>query len=605
MNQRPSPQDQRNLVVAIILSLAIMIGWQWFYEKPRVERLRAEKRVEALKEAPAATTANTAPAALPVPSDIKPRDATVANGARVVIDTPSLAGSINLTGARFDDLELKKYYTTLAHDKTVSLLSPDHTEAPYYVENGWLASDKNLKLPDSSTLWKADHDQLTPAQPVTLSWNNGQGVTFDMKISVDDNYLFTITRTVINHTDKAVSVFPFARIQRPHIPNLATANPNTAVTYRGEHAQFILHEGPLGFFNQKLQQTKYGDLTKDKAAAQEMHSTGGWLGITDKYWLVAMVPDQTAPVTARFVRDGQLVETGSWPFHKVAADQRDFQVDYRAQAVTAPPQGSISDISKLFAGAKVMKLLDAYTKAGIPRLDLAIDYGWFFLITRPLFHFLSWLGHSLGNFGLAIIAFTIIVRMAMYPIVSKSFHSMQKMKIAGPKMKELQAKYKGDPVKLQAEMAAFYKREKVNPVAGCLPLFIQIPVFFSLYKVLFVTIEMRQAPFFGWLKDLSAPDPSNIFTLFGLIPWVPPYNLHMGILPILFGATMALQMQLGMAQTPTMDPTQQQMMKIMPLLMVVIFANFPAGLVFYYVLSNTISIIQQWYMRRHARALLP
>lgn len=577
--------EQKNLILAIGLSLAVMLGYNFFVERPQLEKLRDQALARHAALAPIVQTA------LPV---VAPplREEVVGKDARLPITTPSLKGTLNLKGARLDDLQLEKYYTTLEHTDHVTLLSPIGTAEPYYIEHGWLA-DGNVRTPNTDSLWETDAKELTPGAPITLQWDNGEGLIFIKTISVDENYLFTITQRVENHLKAAVTLYPYARIMRLHhaeIPGVPAHPPQNAITF----------EGLLGVLGGEYHGAKYDELTQKRELGEETQNyqgTGGWLGITDKYWFTALVPDQHRQVDARFVRTGDAPLVGMWPFRHVEHDTRDFQTDYRAAPITIAPGTSGEDASHFFAGAKEMKWLDTYEKnPGIPRFDLAVDFGWFYIITKPFFYLLAWLGQHVGNFGAAIILFTFLVRGAMFPVAAQSYRSMQKMKVAGPKMKELQEKYKNDPAKLQGEMMAFYRKEKLNPMAGCLPMLIQIPVFLSLYKVLYVTLEMRQAPFVGYLRDLSVADPSNIVNLFGLLPFTPPAALHIGILPILMGITSWLQMR--MTPMPSADATQKQMFAMMPWMMMIMLAGLPAGLLLYWISSNLLGILQQWLIRR-------
>ena len=578
-------QDQKNLIAAIGLSLLVLLGYHYFIERPRLEKMRDLATQEAARTPAPVTAAKPVIAAPETREDIL--DKTVR---RIPITTPSVTGTINLKGARFDDLQLAKYFTTLEHQEKVILLSPVGTEAPYYIEQGWLA--ENIKTPDANSVWQSDDKELTPAKPITLRWQNGEGLTFIKTISVDDNYMFTVAQKIENGSGKEVVLFPYARIMRLHHEN--TENSHTIDSSMG-----LVTQGLLGVLDGEYQSAKYDELTEKSELKEETRSftsTGGWLGITDKYWFTALVPNQEKPITARYVRTGEKVMGGTWPFRHTAEDNRDFQADWRGEAVKVAAGATAEDTSSFYAGAKVVRILDGYEKSmHIPRFDLAVDFGWFYILTKPFFYLLTWLGQHVGNFGLAIIVFTLIIRVAMFPIAAQSYHSMEKMKIAGPKMKELQAKYKSDPAKLQGEMMAFYKKKKVNPMAGCLPMLIQIPIFFSLYKVLYVTLEMRHAEFFWAWKDLSAPDPTNLFNLFGLLPFTPPAILHLGLLPLLMGLTTWLQMKLQ--PTPT-DPTQKQIMAMMPWMMMIMMAGFPAGLLVYWTFSNIIAIAQQWWMTR-------
>lgn len=573
--------DQRNLIIAIVLSVAVLVGFQYLYEGPRLDKMRAENaarqtEVQAAPADPAAASAQ-APAAQPARDTARDRAELVAEqtaaGARVRIDTPALHGSINLRGARLDDLTLARYRETV--DPTspeIVLLSPSGTENAYFAEGGWLARGSSVKVPGADTVWTAPAGAvLKPDQPVTLSWDNGEGLVFERTYAVDDKFMFTVTQRVRNEGASAVSLSPYALASRSGTPHTL--------------GYYILHEGPLGVFNGRLNEKKYADLQKGAAPIVEK-TTGGWIGITDKYWLVSVIPDQTEPVTARFVGD----ERGGQPRYQV-----DIAGDFREAA----PGATIESTSRVFAGAKLVKLFDAYAeKLGIQKFDLAIDFGWFYFLTKPFFYAIDWIAGKIGNFGIAILCFTVIVKALFFPLANKSYRSMSKMKALQPRMKELRERCGDDKAKLNQEMMALYKREKVSPVSGCLPMLIQIPVFFALYKVLFVTIEMRQAPFYGWVHDLSAVDPTTLFNLFGLIPWEPfAWMPHIGVWPLIMGVTMWLQQKLNPAPA---DPTQAKMFMILPFVFTFMLANFPAGLVIYWAWNNTLSIAQQWVIMRRA-----
>ena len=490
-----------------------------------------------------------------------------------------LAGSLGLRGARLDDLVLRDYRETVApNSPLVRLLSRPATGAPYYVQFGWSApAGTTLPLPDSATLWSPSAPALTPATPVTLTWDNGAGLRFALTLAVDDNYMFTVRQSVTNTTGTPVVLFPWARIRRDDTPPTA--------------GYYILHEGLLGVIGGRLQELTYA---KAKSAgehtdglAYQATAPGGWAGITDKYWLTALIPPQTSDESVAF-RDVKL------------GGKDGYQVDFTPTTPqTIAPGAEAAATTHVFAGAKEVHLLDRYERAlGIPSFDKAVDFGWFYFLTKPFFYAIDWLYQRLGNFGLAIMAFTVFVKALFFPLANKSYKSMGKMRLLGPKMQAMRERYKDDPARQQQEMMALYKAEGVNPASGCLPMLIQVPVFFSLYKVIFVTIEMRQAPFFGWIRDLSAPDPSNVFNLFGLIPFDPtqisPF-LHLGAWPLLMGVSMFLQQKLN---PPPPDPVQARMFQFMPVIFTFMLARFPAGLVIYWTWNNLLSIGQQWLIMR-------
>ncbi len=588
--------DQRNLIVAIVLSVAIMFGFQFFFEGPRQEAQKRQQQEMAEQARIAAETAKTAPSApagtttgtailpqtpstaggsamtpqLPGAPGATPTGATVPTAAspRLKIVTPRLNGSISLIGARIDQLALVDYHETVDDSSPqIVLFAPAGTEHPYFAEYGWLPQDKSVPVPGPDTPWQSQSQTLTSTSPVVLRWNNGQGLTFVRTISVDDNYMFTINQRVENSSAAAVTLFPYALISR-------TGTPTTS-------GYFILHEGPVGVLDGQLREPSYSDVVDQKSIVRK--TTGGWFGITDKYWLAALVPDQTQPVDTRWI-------------HGKEGTADKYQADWLGAATTIAPGAAAEVKSNLFAGAKEVKLLDAYEKdMGIALFDRAVDFGWFYFLTKPFFYAIDFFYKLLGNFGLAIMLVTLIVKVLFLPLANKSYKSMSAMKKLQPEMLKLRERYKDDRQKLNTEMMGLYKRSKVNPASGCLPIVIQIPVFFSLYKVLFVTIEMRHAPFYGWITDLSAPDPTSIFNLFGLIPWDVPHFLMIGAWPLIMGVTMFLQMKLN-PQPP--DPIQAKIFMVMPVIFTIMLAPFPAGLVIYWSWNNLLSIAQQWFIMR-------
>ncbi len=593
--------DQRNLLLAIVLSVLILVGFQWLM--PHHPPVEAPSPVSDSQSQNAAVSANGEAAIPPAATDNAPplRSQIIAEGKRLPIRTASVHGSIALQGARLDDLTLVGYHETPSPDSPeITLLSPVGTQLPYYAEFGWVSSDPSVKLPGPDSIWTPGTNtaELTPDHPVSLAWDNGEGLRFVRTISVDDQYMFTIDQRVENYGAKPVVLFPYSFINR-------TGTPATAGTY-------IMHEGPLGVLDGCLRdKVTYDDLRKEKAwgffdmfsrcdvdikynsgnksGIGTVNGTGGWAGFTDKYWLVALIPDQKSKNSARFIYDG-------------LAARDHYQVDFAGtDPVTIAPNGSADVTSHVFAGAKSVNLLDADSqKYGIDKFDQAIDFGLFWFLTKPFFYLLRALREALGNMGLAILAMTVLIKLAMFPLANKSFVAMSKMKVLQPQMKALQERYADDKMKLQQEMMALYKREKVNPASGCLPMLVQIPVFFALYKVLYVTIEMRHAPFIGWIKDLSAPDPTTLFNLFGLIPWTPPHMVeHLGVWPLIMGLTMWGQQKMNPQPT---DPIQAKMMQFLPLIFTFMLGQFAAGLVIYWAWSNTLSILQQWVISKTAGA---
>lgn len=567
--------DQRNMFLAIVISMAILFGWDYFFS---TDPLPPENVAETAQ----ATASGGSDAALPLAQGLGSapgmvtaidRDSAIKATARARINTESLHGSVPLSGLRFDDLTLVKYReTTDPTSPEIKLLSPAGAPSPYYAEIGWLSADSSLALPGADTNWATgiETPELTTDRPLILTWNNGAGLTFRRTITLDRNYMFTVYDEVENATSAAVSLFPYGLVARTNTPDI--------------QGFFILHEGPLGVFDETLKELDYDDL--QETPLETISSTGGWIGFTDKYWLTALAHDQDQAIEAAF--------------RYSSPDGRDrYQTDFRAKdALVVASGATASTKTYLFAGAKEVQLLDGYAEdLGIDRFDLAIDFGWFYFLTKPFFYSLIWLKGVLGNFGLAILGLTIGLRLLLYPLADKQFRAMTKLKKLQPEMKKLQERYADDRTRMNQELMELYKREKANPAAGCLPILVQIPIFFALYKVLFVTIEMRHEPFYGWINDLSAPDPTSIFNLFGLIPIDLPSFLMIGAWPIIMGITMYLQQRLNPAPT---DPMQAKIMSFLPFIFTFLLATFPAGLVIYWAWSNALGILQQWIIMRQA-----
>jgi len=569
--------DQKNFIVAIVLSVVIIMGWQTLFPAKHTPPQQEASQTTAPNAPGSAGTApsapGTPPSAGPAVQQVMSRAEALAATPRVTFSTPELLGSISLKGARIDDVQLAKHREELdPKSPPVPVLSPVGVAHPYYAEFGWSSSDAAIKVPGPDSLWTTDRNTLAPGKPVRLTWDNGGDLVFALDVSIDENFMFAVKQSVENKTDKPVTLFPWSLVVR-------FGEPKAEGTY-------VLHEGPYGVFNGSLKERSYSDFKDNKS--EKFSSVGGWAGITDKYWMATLVPDQKVKV------DATMKGTGVAPNIK-------FQVDYVGPGVTVAPGEFGSYESHLFAGAKIVRVIDAYREnLGIDRFDLTIDWGWFSFITKPMFWLLEWLYVQIGNFGVAILILTVIVKAIFFPLANKSYAAMSKMKRLQPEMEKLKARYGEDKQRMNQELMQLYRREKVNPAAGCLPIVVQIPVFFALYKVLYTTIEMRHQPFFGWIKDLSAPDPLTIMTGFGLFPWQVPEFLHffnIGIWPLIMGVTMYMQQKLNPAPT---DPIQARVFQFLPIMFTFMMAPFQAGLVIYWAWSNTLSIAQQYYiMRKH------
>ena len=549
--------EQKNLLLAIVASLIILLIFQYLFP---TERKMIEENVEAenqIKEVPQ--------------EKILDREEIVKNNKRIYFSESSrIKGSISLIGARFDDVILKDYKDTIKPEsKQVTLLSPNNTLNPYFVELGWM-SQENINLPNKNSEWQLiEGKELGPENHITIKWVSPEGIEFFRKIEIDKDYLITVEQKVTNVSNKDISLTQYGRINR-------TGTPKTSGFY-------ILHEGPIAVLNERLIEIDYDDIIEE--GSKSIISKGGWVGITDKYWLAALIPDQRSRI-----------EGG---FKAVLKNIERYQAQYTSNEIVLEKGETASVKSNVFIGAKEVDLLDKYSnQLSIEMFDRAVDFGWFYVITKPLFLLLHKLSDLLGNVGLSILALTVLIRILLFPLANKSFKSMSKMKILTPKMTEIRERYKTDKLKMQQEIMALYKSEKVNPLSGCLPILIQIPIFFALYKVLFVTLETRHAPFYGWVKDLSAPDPTTIFNLFGLFNFMPPSFLMIGAWPLLMALTMYLQQKLNPAPP---DPLQAKIMSFLPLMFLFLFATFPAGLVIYWTWNNILSIGQQWIIMKKTK----
>src|SRR5271170_207496 len=574
--------EQRNLLIAIALSVGILIAFQFVFERlrpPPVPHVGTPASAPTSQSAAPGTAAPgvSAPKAVAA-SSAESRVSAIANHAHVKIDTPLLHGSIVLVGARFDDLTLATYHETVdPKSPEVVLLSPPGTTSPYLAEFGWVAATPGqVKVPGPETLWKASGGPLTPSNPMTLTWDNGQGLIFTRTISVDPYYMFTVRDMVQNSGSTSAELLSYGLVSRTGTPQVS--------------GYYILFEGLIGYLGGSLQEVKYSSLTPGKPL--DFSSTGGWLGFTDKYWLTSLIPPQDETVQARFT-------------HTLEGGVERYQTDYLGPKTTVAPNATAAISTRFFAGAKELNLLEGYSASGIPLFEYSIDFGWFWFLTKPIFRILLIFERTLGNFGLAILLFTFCVKLLFFPLANKSYQAMSKMKLLQPEIQKLRERFPDDKPRQQQEMTALYKRVGANPLAGCLPIVIQIPVFFSLYKVLFVTIEMRHAPFFGWIHDLSAPDPTSFANLFGLLPFTPSAVpmigsfLMIGAWPIIMGLTMFLQQKLN---PQPVDPIQARMFMVLPVVFTYMLSHFPAGLVIYWAWNNTLSVAQQWAIMHRAGA---
>ena len=546
--------DTKNIIAAISLSAAVIILYSLFFAPSPQDRKQIQPEKNITSES---TDAPSLEQNEPV-SKISRTDA-INEGNRILFENDSIKGSISLTGSSIDDLTFKKYTKTLNGKDNIVLLNPKKVQNGYFVETGWVTANKNIEIPNSKTIWKIEgNNKLTPNSPVKLVWTNNDGIKFEKKISIDNQYLFTINQTIINNSDKTYNFYTYGQIIRNEAPEVTNF--------------YILHEGLLGVFDDQLIEEDYDDIEEKKYS---VNAEAGWLGITDKYWITSLIPEEEKKFRAEF----------------------DYKNKFKANfietnATEVGANETKSNNIKIIIAAKEVEIIDGYAESlNINKYDLAIDWGWFYFIVKPLFFVTDYFFKLTGNFGISIILITFCIRLIFFPLANYSFRSMAKMKVLQPEMARLKELHKEDKMKLQQEMMALYKKEKVNPVSGCLPIFIQIPFFFAIYKMLFVTIEMRHQPFFGWIKDLSERDPTSIFNLFGLIPWDPPSFLLIGAWPVLMGVTMFLQQKLNPAPP---DPIQAKIFMFFPLFLTVILAPFPSGLVIYWTINNVLTMAQQY-----------
>ena len=546
--------DTKNIIAAISLSAAVIILYSLFFAPSPQERkqIQAENNI---------TNDSTDAPILDQTEEVSKisRTEAINEEKRILFENESIKGSISLTGSSIDDLTFKKYTKTLNGKDNIVLLNPKKAQNGYYVETGWVTTNKNIEIPNSKTKWEIEgNNKLNPNSPVKLVWTNDDNIKFEKKISIDNQYLFTVNQTIINNSDKTYNFYTYGQIIRNKAPEVTNF--------------YILHEGMLGVFDDQLIEEDYEDIEEKKYS---INAEKGWLGITDKYWITSLVPENEKKFRAEFDYKNK------------------FKANFIETSVTEVGSNQTkSNEIKIIIAAKEVDVIDGYAESlNISKYDLAIDWGWFYFIVKPLFFAIQYFFELTGNFGIAIILITVCIRLAFFPLANYSFRSMAKMKVLQPEMTRLKELHKEDKMKLQQEMMALYKKEKVNPVSGCLPIFIQIPFFFAIYKVLFVTIEMRHQPFFGWIKDLSERDPTSIFNLFGLIPWDPPSFLLIGVWPCLMGVSMWLQQKLN--PTPP-DPIQAKIFMFFPLFLTVILAPFPSGLVIYWTINNVLTMAQQY-----------
>ncbi|MHB9879697.1 membrane protein insertase YidC [Pacificimonas sp. ICDLI1SI03] len=551
--------DNRNLLIAMVLSIAVLFGWSAFSPDPVVPTASEPSTEFVDGEQVVVKDGNEGPLGAAAPTVIRERAEVLAESRRVPIDTPALSGTINLSGARIDDLRLLRHHESLDGEADIRLFSPSGAPDSYFAEFGWTGQGD---LPDASTQWTADGERLTPETPLTLAWTNDVGVRFLIELSVDEDYLFTARQRIENRGDQAVVARPYGLVARDGTgPDESTFN---------------AHIGPIGVFDGEFADVEYEDIV-DEGGRIDNSSTGGWLGFTDKYWLTAIIDEPNAPVRTNFRASGDR-----------------YQATMQGEPMAVGPGTAAGDTFRLFAGAKEVEVLDRYeNQVGIPLLERSVDWGWFRIIVKPIHALLTWLFAFAGNYGVAIILLVLIIRIVLFPIANKQFESMAKLRRIQPKMKAMQERYKDDKPKLQQEMMKLYKEEKANPIGGCLPVLLQIPIFYALYKTLLLSIEVRHQPFALWIKDLSAPDPLTPVNLFGFLPFDPPGFMAIGVLPILLGITMFIQFKLNPAP---MDEMQKKVFSILPWVFMVIMAPFAAGLQLYWMVNNIFSIAQQWYL---------
>jgi YidC/Oxa1 family membrane protein insertase len=555
-------ENQKNLFLAIIISMAIIFGFQLLVPQPERAPVTEDNTAQ---ESVSLDIQSTSSALL------LDREQVLEETIRVTFDNSKIKGSINLEGGIIDDLVLEEYRETL--DPTsdfITYLNPLGSQDAYYLDTGWVSPDSTIELPNNKSVWKADKSSIGINDPVKLTWQNSQNIIFEKIITLDEHYLFSVDQRVINNSGKSFDLYPFGLSKRQGLPEMQNF--------------FILHEGPLSVTDGVLEEYDYDDLKDQKKI--KLNSVGGWIGMTDKYWQTAIISDQNEPIQ----------QTYSYSF---AENTDNFQTDLVGAKIVIGDGDNVSHNLKLFAGPKIVQVIEQYMdEYGVQEFDRSVDFGWFYFLTKPIFHVLEFIFGYVGNFGWSIVIFTLLMRICFFPLAQASFKSMAKMKKLGPELQRLKEQYGDDRAGMQKEMMALYKREKANPIAGCLPILLQIPVFFSLYKVLFVTIEMRHAPFIGWIHDLSAPDPLGLLTLFGFVDWNVPgiFQLfNIGIWPILMGISMFLQQKLNPAPV---DKMQAKIFMFLPIVFTFVLGGFAAGLVIYWTTNNVLSMAQQYVIQR-------
>ena len=558
--------DNKNVFVAIALSMSVLLFWGAFFEKPRpIEKDSPQQNLQKKVEE---SNDSIAPNVNEI-TEIQTvsRKDSINKVGRIKIDNKNITGSISLKGGLIDDISFKNYKQNLIDDKNIVFLNPPETENGFFIETGWTSIGNKIKVPSTNSTWNVvGNNILSTNRPVLLQWKNGEGIIFKKTIEIDDKYLFKVSQKVENNTNTSIDLYPYAQITRNKIPD-------------DIQNFYISHEGFIGVFDEELQEDDYDDVEEKKIVRE---ASKGWLGITDKYWMTALVPEQGKNFKSTFLY------------------KKGFKANYILNSpTTIGASSSNTNNLRIFVAAKEVETIDAYAEdQNIEKLDLTIDWGWFYFFTKPLFFIIDYLFKFSGNFGIAIVLITISIRLLFFPLANYSFRSMAKMKALQPEMVRLKEVHKEDKMKLQQEMMALYKKEKVNPASGCLPVLIQIPFFFAIYKMLFISLEMRHQPFFGWIKDLSAQDPTSIFNIFGLIPWDPPSFLMIGIWPILMGLSMWVQQKLNPAPT---DPIQAKIFAVFPVFLTIILATFPSGLVVYWTVNNILTIAQQWVIMKKTK----